>query len=80
VEEPDLGKDDRDRGQDDRDGVPRRHDQRQQPDEVLRREDLREGKEARDRGGERDRQAPVQVARARVQQPDGDHRGRFEHQ
>jgi len=56
VEEPHLREHDGDRGQCDRDGTPTRDHERQQPDEVLRREDLREGEEAGDRGGAAERQ------------------------
>jgi len=56
VEEPDLRQDDGDRGQRDRDGPAAGDHQRQQPDEVLRREDLREREEAGHRAREGKRQ------------------------
>jgi len=56
VEEPDLREHDRNRRERDRDRAASRHHERQQPDEVLRREDLREGQEACDGSGEGERQ------------------------
>jgi len=80
VEEPDLREHDGDRGQCDRDGTPARDHERQQPDEVLRREDLREGEEAGDRGGKAERQTGAQLADARVEHPDGRDGERLEHE
>jgi len=70
VEEPGLGEQQRDRGQRDRNGPARGHDQRDEPLEVLRREDLGEREKAGDRCRERDRQPISPVARPRVEHPD----------
>jgi len=70
VEEPDLCEHERARHEPDRDPSASCQNERQQPDEVLRREDLREGEKAGDRGRERERQLRAEVARARVQPPD----------
>jgi len=56
VEEPDLGEYQGDRHQCDRDRTAAGDHERQEPDEVLRREDLREGQEACDGSGEGERQ------------------------
>jgi hypothetical protein len=70
VEEPDLRQHQRDRRQRDRDGSAPATTSGTQPDEVLRREDLREGQEAGHRGGEGERQPGTHLAEARVQEPD----------
>jgi len=80
VEEPDLGEHERDRRQRNRHRAAPGDHERQQPDEVLRREDLREGEEARDRGGERERQPCAQVAEPRVEDPHRRDREPFEHE
>ena len=78
MEEPDLREHDRDCRQRDRDRAASRDHERQQPDEVLRREDLREGQEAGDGSGEGERQPGAQLAEARVEEPDGGDRDRLE--
>ena len=55
VEEPDLGEHERDCRQRDGDPAPGEDDQRHEPDEVLRREDLREGEETGHGAGKRER-------------------------
>ena len=80
VEEPGLREDERERRQRDCGPAPREHDQRHQPDEVLGREDLREGEKARDRGGEGERQAGPRVSHARVQKPRGKDGERLQHE
>jgi len=79
VEEPHLGQHEGDRGKGDRNGVSGDDDQRQQPDQVLRREDLRERDEAGDCSRERDREPPAQVACPRVERPHGHDRRGLEH-
>jgi len=56
VEEPHLREHDGSRSQPDCNRVPCGDDQRQQPDEVLRREDLGEGEKPGDRRAEGERQ------------------------
>jgi len=80
VEEPDLGEHDCGRGEPDRDRAAARDDERQQPHEVLRREDLRERQEAGDRGSEGQRQASAQVAEPGVEEPDRGNREGLERQ
>ena len=57
VEEPGLAEHQRGGRQGDREPAAGDHDERHEPFEVLRREDLGEGEETGDRGGERDREA-----------------------
>ena len=78
MEEPDLREHDRDCRQGDRDPAASRDHERQQPDEVLRREDLREGQEAGDGSSEGERQPGAELAEARVQEPDGGDRDGLE--
>jgi hypothetical protein len=80
VEEPHLRKHDGDGGERDRHGSTRGHDQRQQPDEVLRREDLGKREEAGDGSRKRDRQPFAHCLRARVEHPDRRHSERLENE
>jgi len=80
VEEPDLGEHQDDRHQCDRDRTAAGDHERQEPDEVLRREDLGEGEEAGDRRGEGERQARAQVAEPRIEDPHGRDREPLEHE
>jgi len=80
VEEPRLRENEREGRQRHGDPASREHDQRHQPDEVLRRKDLREREKAGDRSGEGNRQASTRVSRPRVQEPDRHNRHRFEHE
>jgi len=52
VEEPDLGQHEREPRQRDRNRASSGDHERHEPDQVLRREDLREGEEAGHSGGE----------------------------
>ena len=61
VEEPDLRKHERGRGERDRDRLARRDHQRHEPDEVLGREDLRERKETGDCRRERERETCPEI-------------------
>jgi len=83
VEEPHLREDERGRRERDRRDSSRTADenhQRHEPDEVLRREDLRERDEAGHGGGEGERQSGPRIPHACVQRPDGGDRERLEHQ
>jgi len=81
VEEPDLSQHQRDRrqrGRDDPGDTSDQHHERDEPHQVLGREDLRERQEAGDRSGEGDRQLGPGLASTGIEHPDGGDRGRLE--